>query len=309
MNVLVVGANGQLGAACCRALAAEGHVVRGSVRELSRPRGSTSAGLSSWSRTSPATRTSTRCSTAWMPSCSPPTPPRLAPATTSDRFAAGRGAPRGGRRPARRAARGAPVGTGHRRRRPGAARRRAATARAAGPRPRCPGRSCCGSRRSWRCGWRSSAPPCRCVVSRTPPRAAPRRPCVASAGSPGRSWSGAASCSSPVRRRIARRSSPSPTWPLPALPRWGAPRSAGETLDVAGPEVLSWAQVADIFSRVLGRRVRAVSTPTAVFARPGHRAGPGRPRDGPHHGAQPARRGGRDGVAARRWRARRPRGR
>ena len=26
MNVLVVGANGQLGAACCRVLAAEGHV-------------------------------------------------------------------------------------------------------------------------------------------------------------------------------------------------------------------------------------------------------------------------------------------
>ena len=32
MNVLVVGANGQLGAACCRALVAEGHTVRGSVR-------------------------------------------------------------------------------------------------------------------------------------------------------------------------------------------------------------------------------------------------------------------------------------
>ena len=36
MNVLVVGANGQLGAACCRALVAEGHTVRGSVRDLDR---------------------------------------------------------------------------------------------------------------------------------------------------------------------------------------------------------------------------------------------------------------------------------
>lgn len=36
MNVLVVGANGQLGSACCRALAARGHTVRGSVRSLER---------------------------------------------------------------------------------------------------------------------------------------------------------------------------------------------------------------------------------------------------------------------------------
>lgn len=36
MNVLVVGANGQLGSACCRALAERGHTVRGSVRALER---------------------------------------------------------------------------------------------------------------------------------------------------------------------------------------------------------------------------------------------------------------------------------
>jgi uncharacterized protein YbjT (DUF2867 family) len=41
---------------------------------------------------------------------------------------------------------------------------------------------------------------------------------------------------------------------------------AGRTLDVGGPEVLSWVEVAQIFSRVLGRPVRPVSTPTAVFA-------------------------------------------
>lgn len=41
---------------------------------------------------------------------------------------------------------------------------------------------------------------------------------------------------------------------------------AGRTIDVAGPEVLSWVEVARAFSDVLGRRVRAVSIPTAVFA-------------------------------------------
>ena len=41
---------------------------------------------------------------------------------------------------------------------------------------------------------------------------------------------------------------------------------AGRTLDVGRPEVLTWVEVADVFSRVLGRRVRPVSTPTAVFA-------------------------------------------
>jgi len=44
------------------------------------------------------------------------------------------------------------------------------------------------------------------------------------------------------------------------------PEVGGKTHEVPGPEVLSWAQVADLYSRVLGRRVRAVSTPTAVFA-------------------------------------------
>lgn len=42
--------------------------------------------------------------------------------------------------------------------------------------------------------------------------------------------------------------------------------AAGRTIEVAGPEVLTWVEVAEIFSRVLGRRVRAVSTPTGVFA-------------------------------------------
>lgn len=41
---------------------------------------------------------------------------------------------------------------------------------------------------------------------------------------------------------------------------------AGRTIDVAGPEVLTWVDVARIFSEVLGRPVRAVSTPSAVFA-------------------------------------------
>ena len=44
------------------------------------------------------------------------------------------------------------------------------------------------------------------------------------------------------------------------------PDLAGRTIEVGGPEVLSWTDVAEIFSRVLGRRVRAVSTPARVFA-------------------------------------------
>jgi uncharacterized protein YbjT (DUF2867 family) len=41
---------------------------------------------------------------------------------------------------------------------------------------------------------------------------------------------------------------------------------AGQTLDVGGPEVLTWDDVADIFGRLLGRRVRALSAPVPVFA-------------------------------------------
>lgn len=44
------------------------------------------------------------------------------------------------------------------------------------------------------------------------------------------------------------------------------PDLAGKAVDVGGPEALSWVDVAGIYSRVLGRPVRAVSTPTAVFA-------------------------------------------
>ena len=41
---------------------------------------------------------------------------------------------------------------------------------------------------------------------------------------------------------------------------------APEPLEVAGPEVLSWRDVADIFERVLGRTVRISTTPAAVYA-------------------------------------------
>jgi len=41
---------------------------------------------------------------------------------------------------------------------------------------------------------------------------------------------------------------------------------AGRTVEVAGPEVLTWNDVARVYSDVLGRRVRAVSAPTQVFA-------------------------------------------
>ena len=37
-------------------------------------------------------------------------------------------------------------------------------------------------------------------------------------------------------------------------------------VDLGGPEVLSWTDVAAIYERVLGRRVRVVSQPAAAFA-------------------------------------------
>jgi uncharacterized protein YbjT (DUF2867 family) len=46
----------------------------------------------------------------------------------------------------------------------------------------------------------------------------------------------------------------------------GRPDLGGQTLEVGGPQVLSWDEVAEILSRLLGRRVRALSTPTLVFA-------------------------------------------
>ena len=40
---------------------------------------------------------------------------------------------------------------------------------------------------------------------------------------------------------------------------------AGQVLEVGGPEVLSWEDVAAVFSRVLGRRVRPIATPARVY--------------------------------------------
>jgi uncharacterized protein YbjT (DUF2867 family) len=44
------------------------------------------------------------------------------------------------------------------------------------------------------------------------------------------------------------------------------PALAGRLLDVAGPEVLTWRDVASTYEAVLGRRVRIVSTPAVVYA-------------------------------------------
>ena len=45
-----------------------------------------------------------------------------------------------------------------------------------------------------------------------------------------------------------------------------APEALDKVVEVGGPEVLTWADVAEVFGRVLGRRIRIVSTPGAVFA-------------------------------------------
>ncbi|MGH3306777.1 MAG: SDR family oxidoreductase [Nocardioides sp.] len=45
-----------------------------------------------------------------------------------------------------------------------------------------------------------------------------------------------------------------------------APDVLNRVVEVGGPEVLTWADVAEVFGRVLGRKVRIVSTPGAGFA-------------------------------------------
>ena len=44
------------------------------------------------------------------------------------------------------------------------------------------------------------------------------------------------------------------------------PALGGRILDVAGPEVLTWRDVAETYAAVLGRRVRMLSTPAPVYA-------------------------------------------
>ena len=58
----------------------------------------------------------------------------------------------------------------------------------------------------------------------------------------------------------------------PDATRRGVQQSAGRgcfrterPVEVGGPEVLTWQQVADVYSEVLGRRVRVVTTPGVVF--------------------------------------------
>jgi uncharacterized protein YbjT (DUF2867 family) len=41
---------------------------------------------------------------------------------------------------------------------------------------------------------------------------------------------------------------------------------AGQTLQIGGPEVLTWSDVAHIFEKVLERRVRILATPSQVYA-------------------------------------------
>ena len=244
MNVLVVGANGQLGAACCRALAAEGHVVRGSVRELSRAEGLDLGGAELRGRRPrprPGRRRAPRrrgCRGAHRErggAAGGRRPPTLR---------RGRGAPRGSRRPARRAAGGAPVGPGDRCRRPGAARRRAATARAAGPLGRARvGGAAVPAVHGGVAGARRLLPALRGEPNATAGRASPSL----------RRYRGLTG--SLVERR-GLLLVPGPTAYRQAfiavadvaaacVAAVDRPEVGGQTLELAGPEVLSWAQVAD----------------------------------------------------------------
>ena len=74
-------------------------------------------------------------------------------------------------------------------------------------------------------------------------------------GRDGRAGTGVGTAGVPVRARRGRRS------------RGGIDEDTGNgAVDLGGPEVLSWTDVAGIYERVLGRRVRIVSQPAAAFA-------------------------------------------
>lgn len=265
MNVLVVGANGQLGAACCRALAAEGHTVRGSVRQLSRADGLGLDGVEL-----------VQADLARDPDLEA----LLAGAETVV-LTANVAAPRAGDDLAR-------FGQGVRAL-VGAAGRVGVTRIVL---PSVPVTDVdehvplAAERRRMEDDIRAAVPGS--VILRFPPF----MECwLALAGSslPLRGEPNATiGRPSPFLRRFRRATGsmvearglllvPGPTSHRQAFIAVADVAAAcaaavsradlgGRTIEVAGPEVLSWVDVAEIFSRVLGRRVRAVSTPAGVFA-------------------------------------------
>ncbi len=264
MNALVVGANGQLGAACCRALAAEGHVVRGSVRDLSRADGLDLAGAE----------------LVVADLARDPDLDALLDGVDAVVLTANSAAPRAGDDLHRFA-----EGEEHLVEAAG----RLGVQRVVLPSvpvtdvdDRVP---LVTERRRLERLVRSAVPGS--VVLRFPPF---MEVWLALAGSslPLRGEPNAtAGRASPSLLRYRRLTGslverrglllvPGPTSYRQAFiaiadvaaacaAAVGRPEVGGETIEVPGPEVLSWAQVADLYSSVLGRRVRAISTPTAVF--------------------------------------------
>jgi uncharacterized protein YbjT (DUF2867 family) len=263
MDVLVVGANGQLGAACCAALLAEGHVVRGSVRSLDRGVGLDGVEL------------------VVADLAAGPDLDALLGGVDAVIITANSAAPRAGDDPAR-------FTEGEHRLidaagRLGVSRIVLPSVPETDVDARVP---IAAERRLLENHVRSAVPGS--VILRFPPF---MEVWLALVGStlPLRGESHATiGRPSPFLRRFRRASGstverrglmlvPGPTSNRQAFiavadaaaacaAAVGRDDLAGQTLDVAGPEVLTWVDVAGIFSRVLGRRVRAVSTPTAVFA-------------------------------------------
>ena len=265
MNVLVVGANGQLGAACCRALTADGHVVRGSVRSRSRAAGLDLGGaeLVELDLTGGA-------------SLEP-----LLDGVEAIVLTANSAVPRAGDDPARlddalvRLVDVAGVRGVHRVVLPSLP---VSTVDAQVP--------LVAERRRLEAEVRDTVPGS--VILRFPPF----MECwLALAGSslPLRGEPNATiGRPSPFLRRFRKGTGsivekrglmlvPGPTAHRQAFiavadaaaacaAAVSRPELAGRTLDVGGPEVLSWDDVAAIFSRLLGRKVRAVSAPVGVFA-------------------------------------------
>lgn len=183
MEVLVVGANGQLGAACCRTLLAQEHRVRGSVRSLDRAVGldgidvrvaDLAGDLDLDSLLSGVEAVIITANTA-------------APRAGDDaaRFIQGehRLIDSAGRLGVQRIVLPSVPATISMRTCPSRPsgdvwRRRSA--------PRSRARSSCASHRSWRFGWRSSGRRSRCEASGTPPSGVRHRSCAGTGRSPAR---------------------------------------------------------------------------------------------------------------------------
>jgi uncharacterized protein YbjT (DUF2867 family) len=263
MRTLVVGANGQLGTACCRRLLSEGHTVRGSVRDLSRGRHLTGVEVVVGDVVDPG---------PWH---------AILDGVDAVVLTANAVAPRAGDDPAAVEAGiewlvGRIVDAGHARVvLPSVGPADAGAVPLADHRHRVEGRLLAAGghpvlrlppfMEAWLALAGSSLP------VRGEPQATVCRPSPflrSYRAATGRSVErlGLMLVPGPVAHRHAFIAVPDVARAVAAaLAASEAPGAFVEPREVGGPELLSWTEVADAFSRVLGRRVRAVGAPGALF--------------------------------------------